>query len=220
MNVGEVKIRVKRQFGDESGAQITDADIVRWINDGQRYIIENNEGILETISTATTIVGQRDYNLPVDAFILRSISIKADTAIAYGSLTGFSLQEFDQLMDGWDGTQFGLGRPTVYHVYGRVIKIFPAPAVGVVNGLKIYYSRFPVDVVLDTDIIDLPLNYHNAVVKFCLQQAYELDEDMDAANAKAAQVAESITLNKDRERRTHEDYYPRITVMPEDWEVY
>jgi hypothetical protein len=38
--VGQIYDYVKRAFGDESGVQLTNADIVRWINDAQNEIAE------------------------------------------------------------------------------------------------------------------------------------------------------------------------------------
>jgi hypothetical protein len=38
MLVSEIATRVRRQFGDDVGILITDADIIRWVNDAQREI--------------------------------------------------------------------------------------------------------------------------------------------------------------------------------------
>ena len=38
----DVADRVKDSFGDTSGSQITDEMLVRWINDGQQEIVNNN----------------------------------------------------------------------------------------------------------------------------------------------------------------------------------
>ena len=43
--VQDVLLSVKRQFGDESGVQVTDSDIVRWVDDAQREISMNNPEI-------------------------------------------------------------------------------------------------------------------------------------------------------------------------------
>lgn len=216
MNVGDVKTRVKRQFGDESGVQITDGDILRWINDAQRDIVNQNEGILEAIGTANLVADQMEYSLPADMLVLRSLSVKGATDLSYTSIKGMSLQEFDQYVDGWDGTFYGNGLPAAYSIFANTVKLYPRPRDSVTSGLKIYYQRFPVDRVLDADIIDLPLTYHNAVVSYCLGQAYELDEDWDSSGNKFQQMTADVTGAKDREKLTHMDYYPKITVLPED----
>lgn len=216
MNLGDVKIRVKRQFGDESGVQITDADITRWVNDAQRDIVMNHEDVLEKLGTADAVAGQLEYVLPTDIMVLRSVSFRRDTSTSYNSMQGLSLQQFDQFVDGWDGPTFGNGWPQIYHVYEGKLKVWPAADTAVVAGFKIYYSRKPLDRVSDSDEIDLPIPYHTAVVNYCLQQAYELDEDLQSAAYKKGQVTENLLLNKDREKWTHRDSYPTITVMSED----
>lgn len=176
----------------------------------------NHEDVLEKLATADAVASQIEYVLPADLFILRSVSFRRDANTSYNSMQGMSLQQFDQFIDGWDGNQFGNGWPQTYHVYEGKLKIWPASDTAVVAGFKIYYSRRPLDRVNDADEIDLPIPYHNAVVNYCLQQAYELDEDLQSAAYKKGQVTESILLNKEREKWTAREHYPIITIQSED----
>jgi hypothetical protein len=215
MIVSDIKTRVKRQFGDEAQVQITDTDIVRWINDGQRYVVTNNDGVLEKTATANVIAGQQEYTLPADCLITRSIKVKYPDNVYY-KLDPVSLSNFDNLINGWEGTTSHRGYPTTYHIYAGKFKVFPVPDIAITSGWEIYYSRFPVDVVNDADTIDLPLPYHNLIVNYCLQQAYELDEDWEASAKKAEQVQTEMTLNREREKFQPRETYPIITVMPDD----
>lgn len=216
MNVGDVMTRIKRQFGDESGVQVTDADIFRWINDGQRQIVMQNEGLLEKSSLANIVADQQDYSLPADLLILRTVHIKDTVSGAYFKLKGYSFNEFDEYVDGWDGTSIDQGAPTMFTVYESKLKLFPLPQVAVTSGLKIYYNRSPVDIDDSLDSLDLPLLYHETLVKYCLQQAHEMDEDWDAAQTKAVDANADITILRGREGWKNEEVYPRITVLLED----
>lgn len=217
MNVGDVKTRVKRQFGDEAQAQINDTDIVRWINDAQRFVVMQSDSLLQKSATADLVASQQDYSMPTDLLILRSISQRISESMPYYPMTGYSLQEFDQRIGGWDSSDVNKGTAGYYCTYGSVFKLWPIPQTSITAGLKIYYSRTPTDVVLDADTIDLPLMYHNAVVNYCLQQAYELDDaSWDAAKLKSDQVLTDIHMNKGRENRNPTSSYGRITVLPED----
>lgn len=220
MNLGEIKTRVKRQFGDESGVQVTDGDIVRWVNDGQRDIVNQNEGILEEVVTANSVVGQQLYALPTNLLVLRGVTYKSSSDLSYYQMRGRSMQQFNIEADGWDGSQWANNRqPQLYSVWKGSIRLFPVPDENQVAALKIYYQRMPVDVALDGDIPDLPLQYHNAVVNYCLSQAYELDEDWDSAGNKAQAMSADITANREREKWGNQEFYPTITTMPwdEDW---
>lgn len=220
MILSDVKTRVKRQFGDEAAVQVTDADIVRWVNDAQRDCVMKNETVLQTSSTTSAVAQQQDYTLPATLLILRTIHFKRTGDLSFYKLEGMSFSEFDEYVDGWDGTQYGYTQPTVYTVYPTgTLKLFPIPSEASTNGIKLIYSRMPTDVAVDGDSIDLPLPYHNAVVDYCLAKAYELDEDWSAANNMSAAYDVGIKLNKERENWTNRDVYPRITVLEEDFWV-
>jgi hypothetical protein len=61
----DVYERVRTLFGDTSGAQITDQMVVRWINDGQQEIVNNNP-ILKDTKYSNIVAGQAEYTFPND----------------------------------------------------------------------------------------------------------------------------------------------------------
>lgn len=210
MNVSDIKTRIKRQFGDESAVQISDADIYRWITDAQQAIVIQNEALLQTPATSVSVAGQADYNLPSDIVHLNSILYKKF------SLKKLSLQEMQEYIDGWqDSTVYSGGTPSNYFVFANTFTLFPTP---ITSGdeIKIYYSKRPTDVTQDSDPLVVPVQYHEAVVQYCLQQAHELDEDWAAAGQKANQFQQNINLLRDRETYQEDKFYPTITIRPED----
>lgn len=216
MNVSDVMTRIKRQFGDESGVQVTDADILRWINDGQRQIVMQNEGLLEKTAFTNTVALQQSYSLPADILILRSVHLKDAASGSYFKIKGHTFSEFDEYVDGWDGTVVDRGFPAMYTVFENQLKLFPLPETAQANGLKIYYNRSPVDVDDSLDSLDLPLLYHEVLVKYCLQQAYEMDEDWDAAQVKAVEANADVTILRGRDDWKNQETYPVITILVED----
>jgi hypothetical protein len=217
MNVGDIGTRVKRQFGDESGVQLTDDDLYRYINDGTRQLILQNEELLQTLGTTSAVVGQQDYALPVDLLILKSVSYKIPGGDTFYRMEGKSFNEFNEYIDAWDSTNsLAKGTPLVYMKYGDHISVFPIPDVAGTNNIKIYYNRKPVDVNDLTDIPDIPVLYHEVLVKYCLSQAYEMDEDLEAAAMKGQQISGDMTLLRGRNDWTVEEKYPTITVLEDD----
>lgn len=217
MNLSDIKLRVKRQFGDESGVQITDDDIMRWANDGQRDIVLRNESVLQTTSTTNSVEGQQAYGFPANLLVLRSIHYKrVDGDQGFYKLQGMSYTEFDEHIDGWDGTTYNPGYPMVYTTYADQILLFPVPVSSETDNIKIIYSRQPTELTSDVDEIDLPVAYHNTVVDYCLTKAYQLDEDWNAAGYLAQEYTSSVNLNKERENWGNQEVYPRITVDIED----
>lgn len=216
MILSDVKIRVKRTFGDESAVQVTDDDITRWANDAQRYIVLNNDDILQKSAVLSSVVGQQDYALPTDLLNLISVHYRVQDALSYFHMTYHSFAQFDSAIDGWDGLVYGSGQPSIYTVFENVLKIFPVPAIDSVDGIKYYYNRKPTDLVSDSDSIDLPIEYHNAVVAYCMSQAYELDENYEASGAKYNQVDRDLATGRKRDKRAAQEKYQTITTLPED----
>lgn len=216
MNVSDIMSRVKRTFGDESGVQITNADLIRWINDGMRQIVQVNETLLEATALASVVEDQQEYSLPADYLILRTLMYKGTDERSYTKLEGYSWTDFNLQVDGWSGNLDARSRPSMYSIYAEKIVLWPIPDASVANGIKIYYNRLPVDVSIDTDIPEIPILYHEALVKYCLSQAYEVDEDFEAANLKAQELNVDIATLRGRGDWRIQEAYPTMTVLPED----
>ncbi len=190
--------------------QITDADIYRWISDAQDMIVIQNEALLQTSSTTVSVAGQADYSLPSDTVHLNSISYKAF------ALKKLSFQEFQEYIDGFqDPANYSSGTPVNYMVYANTFTLFPTPPTAG-DTIKIFYSKRPTGVTADADPLALPIQYHEAIVMYCLQQAHQLDEDWAAAQAKGGELQQQINFLRDRETYEEDKYYPSITLLTED----
>lgn len=213
MNVQEVVTRVKRQFGDEAGVQISDQDIIRWINDAQEEIGRTNEGLMETTGSADTVLDQAEYDMPADFSVLRSLRYKGYR------LKPMSLAEFNEYIDGFaasTGAPYGSGTPDVFTVWENKITLFPKPNESITGGLTILYIKHPAPVANLADSLSLPQKYHNSIVTYCLQQAYELDEDFQKAQLKEGKFNKDLMQLNDQNKWISHEYYPRITTLPED----
>lgn len=214
MNVQEVADRVKRIFGDEAGVQVTDQDIIRWVNDAQNQIAVDNTGLMETTGNADIVANQAVYDFPVDLSVLRSL------AYSGYRLRSMSFSEFNEYIDGFKSpdANFGTGKPEVFMVWDNQITLFPTPGSDLASGLTIYYVKQPTIVTNLADSLTVPIQYHNSVVDYCLRFAYELDEDYEKANYKKSNFDETMMKLNNREKWTSREYYPTITTLPEDAE--
>jgi hypothetical protein len=208
-----VSDRVRRTFGDEASVQITDDDVIRWINDAQLQISVDNPELLEAVATTNIVSGQADYTLPTDLNTLRSLMYNN---FRIRSLT---FNEFNEYIDGFKAPVgqggYGNSTPEVFMMYGSTVTLFPTPNKNITDGLRIYYAKHPAAVTTMGDSLGVPVRYHNSVVEFCLKQAYELDENPDMVAFKSNEFATQMQKLKDQEKQTTE-YYPRITVLPQD----
>lgn len=216
MNAQEVIDRVKRKFGDESAVQLTDTDIIRYINDAQQAIVLNNESVLETITTVDLVDGTNEYDYPTDLLILKAVRIKMSSMTSYSSVKGLNVQEFDRQIDGWDGTTFPEGRPVIYTTYRKKLYLYPTPDEDVTDGLKILYAQYPAEITMASDELSVPIQYHNAVVTFCMKEAAEMDEDYQASTIQEAKFIGDLRAANLRDQNITRDVYPTITAREED----
>lgn len=216
MNVTDVVTRVQRLFGDEADVQLTEADVIRWINDAQREIVMHNEGVLQTTGLINLVADQDEYAFPTDLFILRSLRYKFTDDLSYNSIKFLNLQEFDTFISGWDGTFSGSARPQVYTTYENKIFLYPRPSENVTDGLKVLYSKKPTEISTSADPISLPIVYHNVIVKYCYMMAQEMDEEYEASAAAFATFRDDINTLSFKERHGSDEFYPTITVRPDD----
>lgn len=166
---------------------------------------------MEASATANSVYGQADYDLPDDMAVFRSLQYK-------GLRVKFmTFNEFNEYLDGYNASPsfFGPGIPTVFMIWEGKLKVFPTPNESITNGFKIYYMRHPVQVLTTADTPELPVEYHKAIVDYCLQQAYELDEDAEKFAVKQAEFKRKTDLLNNR-NQSNEEAYPRITILPQD----
>lgn len=211
MKVSDVTARVKRQFGDESGVQITDTDILRWINDGQREIVSKNE-ILQTRAVTDLVANQADYDFAAES-ILKVRAIKVNGR----RLKNLPYQEAEELFSQSDPKREATGEPEFWTLFAGQFSLYPKPSVGATGGLVLDYIKMPETMTLQTDTLVLPDRYFNTLVHYVLSQAYEQDEDWVAAGNKTAQLEATLNSLLEEDNRPQNEYYPSVSVDSDDW---
>lgn len=211
MNAEDVKDRVRSTFGDSTGIQISDDDIIRWINDSVRDVAYNSDQV-QAIATADITQGQYAYALPDD--LLKAFSVKYDG----GELQALSIQEADNFISKHDNAdaQAKEARPTHYWIWARVINVWPTPSEDLTDGLVLYYIKQPVEIVTLDDDLDIPVQYHNIIVDMVLKKAYEKDEDWQAAAIKQNQSDTKLLAMQEEPNWDEHEEYPYITTAPRD----
>jgi hypothetical protein len=206
--VSDIKRRVKRQFGDTAGAQLTDPDIIDWINDAQKEIyIKNNLG--QKIGTLPTINGTRTYAFPVDLMRLLSVKFNGFT------LNELTQQEVDQFLPQDDGANTVLGTPERYYTYAAQIYLFPTP--NLVKNLTIRYNRYPTVVAVDGDSIDVDQTYDNRILDYCYAMGRSLDGDQQGYVMYMQRFEGKLQSTKDDEfEKQAQMVYPSILVSTRD----
>jgi hypothetical protein len=205
--VAQLQSRIKRQFGDESGVQITNSDIIAWINDGMIELNRKNN-IFKSISTTVSVANQNEYSFPGVNIVTVEQVYYDGFPVEYRSFN--NVQE--TILKSTDVANL-TGSALVWYEFGGSLFLYPTPSEAG-KTLKLYCVIQPTPVVNSTDVIPIPDEYYEALYQYAVSQAYESDDDPQAAATKVGQMNQTL-LELDS-RSNDEQYYPMITVDIED----
>ncbi len=208
----DVITRVKTQFGDQSGAQITDPVILRWINDGQQEIVNNNP-ILKDTKFANIVAGTSEYTFPED-----KVQFIEAVYVQGRPVKNLSPQSFRDFILADDPTRVANAKyPDIWYERAGVITFYPTPNESFTNGLKLEYVKMPTPVTNTASTLGIPDRYLNHLVNYCMMQALEYDENYAAAQYKQAQFRDGLDRLNYKENVSQIDMYPSISPDVNDY---
>lgn len=202
ITVDDIFIRVKRTFGDEAGAQIENADILRWANDGQLDIARKTQCIVKTEIYNTTN-GVYEVNIPpAFLFFLRAT---CDGRL----LSPISYQELDARYPNRAET-YPTGVPEYITFIGNTMYLYPAPVASGVGNLLVIYAARPAILVNTADNLEIPDRFYETLIRFCLMRAKELDGDWEAARIFQKSYEEELQGINTELENSNDSSYPVI----------
>lgn len=208
----DVASRIRASFGDSSGAQLADAAILRWINDGQREIVNSNP-ILRATKITDLTAGQQDYSFPSDKVLV----IEAIYINGY-PINPITPQEARDYIKSQDPTGIQTAdTPSVWWERAGVISFYPVPAKTYTSGFKLEYIKVPTSLTVLGDTISVPDRYFNELVNYVMAQALEMDENFDAASLKAAQFRDGLNRLSQKDNISFSELYPVVSPDPLDF---
>lgn len=210
-SVADVILEVKRVFGDESGVQITDSDIIRWINAAQLEIAMRNPEILPAVALTASVQDQADY--PVQDAVPNILTIQS-IHFKNKPVKHLPFQEAENYLMNGDSVlpiEWASETPQFWYERAGVVTFYPAPTSTETDAIKFYFNKRP-ETVTSTSLLSLSDHYYGGIVSYCLEQAYLLDENPQLAGVVSAKFDSTVTRMQER-TQTQSDYYPFITVI-------
>lgn len=208
MNLGEIKRKVKRILGDESGALIEDTDIVDWVNDAQIDIARKSE-VLQDYVSQDVIADQTQYNLPDDFIKIVAVSYNG---IDLSKTTRSELSSISPARD----AESLRDTPSRYYLWGNRLWLFPKPNTDLSDGLIIYYVFSPQPLSDDRDVPTIPIHMHEAILDYCISKGREMNEELEGSAFSMNKYDKSVTLARDEAKDQGMESYPAIRVLPDD----
>jgi hypothetical protein len=207
---GFVTAAVKRQFGDEAGVQITDNDIIRWINEAQQEILSTNR-VFKAKAVSNLVAGTYEYGFPTENMLdVQSIWVDG-VKIDY-----MSFQDFEENILRTDPRREVKQAPTMWTEWAGSFVFWPTPDTDIANGITVFFTKGPTEVDAVGDLLSVPDTYVNRIIEFCTARAYELDEDYQASSMKLSQFTQGVSSLAEDETMPSVDTYPTITVLRDD----
>jgi len=204
--VQDVAAAVKRLFGDESGVQLVDNDIITWVNQAQVHIASSTR-VLKTKAITNLISGQNTYTL---SSISPSI-LQIESLLINGRRIGnVTTPQAEESISRTDPLAEEVGFPSFWYEWAGEITFWPKPNLNA--QIVIRYTALPAVVTQSTDILSVPDEFFNDVVNFVLQKSYEMDENVQMMLLAKKDFEESMEQLTDEERQAQNMTYETVTV--------
>lgn len=203
---GDVATNVRRSFGDESGVQLEDGDLLRWINEGQYEIARQNK-VLKAKGSTNTLPGQSNYELSLGKPILQIESVR------YGNKRLIPT-EFTTVDANFEEYPVDAkGDPRIWYRWGEEIVLWPTPKASSV--LEVYFTAAPpTETDLDPDrVLAIPDDYFLPLIDFCMAKAHEMDDNPQSQEVSIKQYAERMTSMNDESRGGQTLAFQTITIV-------
>ena len=161
--------KVRRLFGDENNIVIDRQDIVDWTNAAMVDIARTTQCLPKDLTQAAN-------TFPVTlADMISMYRITYGTAATPKTFT--TLEQIDSEFVG----SAAVGQPLRYYIRGNKIYLHPSPETSDTTIVTLTYNRMPTELTLAlTDPMDVPVSYHEDLVRYCLARAYEKNENYQA----------------------------------------
>lgn len=197
---------VKRQFGDESGVQLEDTDLLGWTQDAQQRINLESK-VLKAKSSIASVANQGTYaftSLPIQQIESLHFNGRRVPNMAFA-------QAEETVSQSDPNNTITASEPVLWYEWGGSFTLWPAP--NAVGSIDVYYTASPTALVDSSSVLSIPDDFFNDVVNYVLQQAYEMDEDWQASQTKQAQFDESMVKRGEDVRSAQNMTYETITVI-------
>jgi phage terminase large subunit-like protein len=202
--VGDVYSQVKRVFGDESGVQLTNTDIVRWINEAQVDIAKQNQ-ILPATATLPVTSNVATYSL---SGVTPRIDSVASILLNGRRIGNIPISQAEESISLADPEAIETGAPQFWYEWAGEITFWPKPNKDYT--MLIRYTAEPTDVTVNvTDVLSVPDECFTDVCNYVLMRAYEMDENAEMMAVKQAEYSTSVAERGETERQAQTMTYEK-----------
>jgi hypothetical protein len=214
----EIADDVRTIFGDTLSVQITDPDLLRWINDAQLKMARTMENT--TVVSTTAVIGNNEF-LPLPAGFLKlwNASI-GDAAASLNNLLELFITNLADVnaKDPYRYNSSNFGRPTSIYRTPTSFGFYPIPDLG--YGLKLQYSKRPTVLTALADTIDATVfsdEFLPDLKQFVLARCYEADDQSAMADSREKKFMDQVLISRDDSKIADANTYPMVRDEDDGW---
>lgn len=156
---------VRSRIDEQNVGFWTDAELIRWINEGQRDVARRVEVLQVFNTTVAAVAGTAKYTLPANVIRVHRVDFVPTGSTQIYHMESRVYDEMDQVWGINPSTQRSY--PDFYVIWGvpggtgLQMQVYPVPSSA--GQFQIYYYRLPVDVVNVGDTLDIPEGWQDLV---------------------------------------------------------
>lgn len=206
MLVEEIKLAVKRDFGDEYDIIINDDDVYRWLYTGELEVIRYNGGNIAELE-----VSSLDFPVTMSG----SITIRRITVDHTKVLVPINREQLDQMAL----STARAGTPLYWYIHAEALHVWPVPTVD--EDVFIEYNKMPVLSVGDPPVpntLSVPEAWHTDLISFVLAKAHEKRGNLERASFHQNAFDKNMGKRSQEDKQTDTMYFRGID--PLDYEDY
>lgn len=204
--VADVAASVKRIFGDESGVQLVDNDVLVWTNEAQNVIADSTK-VLKAKAVTSMVNGTNTYSLSS----INPKILQIESLLVNGRRIGnMSVAQAEETISQSDPLAEEVGFPAFWYEWAGEVTFWPKPNLDA--EILIRYTAAPTVLTAMNDVLSLPDDFLPDVINHVLRRAYEMDENESMMNYKRQEFENSMLELTDEERQAQNMTYETITV--------
>jgi hypothetical protein len=175
---------VRSHLDETTAAQWSDAEITRWLNEGQQDIARRAE-VLQTTQSVAGVIDTQQYSF-TDPNIVRIYRVEWRPDA--GGVYPLEYRDFHNMDSVWWSQQItGSGRPALFTLWGYPpnlqLTVYPKP--GEDGDFKVFYYKMPTAMSVGADTADVPNGWEDLLVLYCETVCLRKDADPRWQEAKA-----------------------------------
>lgn len=175
---------VRSEVVEPNPAFFTNTSLLRWINRAQLNYVRRTR-VLQNFATASTILGQASYSMPLDWLGSEKIFYNFPTngkdswtPLKPTTLTRIANEHPNFLSN--DPLQFG--KPAEYYIVNQTLFLFPKPLTNGTNDLFMFYESKPATLNALTDTLSIDDTLSDGLEAYLLWKMWNMDQEKELAD--------------------------------------